>query len=164
MQKNVIKRLPLVLALAALCATAGSGAAPAAGENARWIATWGAAPDSDGPALQRQTVRQVLRISVGGDQLRLRLSNAYGKGPLVIGPVHVARSSGGATAEGLTDHVVLFNGQAKVTIPKGGDALSDVVNFAVAPLDQLAVSLYVPQTHGPSTVHSDARHDSFLVQ
>jgi lysophospholipase L1-like esterase len=164
MQKNFIKRLPLACAMAALCAMAGSHTALAASGDAHWVASWGAAPDSDGPALQRQTVRQVVRISAGGEQLRLRLSNAYGKAAMVIGPVHVARSSGGATTEAGSDHVVLFNGHATVTIPKGGDALSDPVNFAVAPLDQLAVSLYVPQSRGPSTLHSDARQDSFLVK
>ncbi|MGH8832226.1 MAG: hypothetical protein ACREXV_14210 [Polaromonas sp.] len=73
-----------------------------------WIATWAASPqpiwDSAFPVpidfprnLRNQTIRQVARVSIGGDQLRVVLSNEYGTKPLVIGEARVAHADGGAS-------------------------------------------------------------------
>lgn len=120
---------------------------------ANWVSAWGAAPDSDGPALHHQSVRQQLRVSAKGERLRIRLSNAYGSGPMTIGPVQLAR--GGAAV------AVLFAGRTTVTIPKGEDALSDAIALAVAPFDELTVGMVVDGA-GPSTIHSDARQSAYV--
>ena len=57
----------------------------------QWVASWAAPPDSAGPPLAEQTVRQIVRLSIGGASVRVRLSNLLGVGPVTIGPVHVAR-------------------------------------------------------------------------
>ncbi len=37
------------------------------------------------------TLRQIVHLSVGGDRLRVRMSNAFGTAPLHLTAVHVAR-------------------------------------------------------------------------
>lgn len=142
-----------MLAAAALFALpAAQAAAPA------WITTWAAAPDSEGPALANQTVRQAVRTSIGGARLRIRLSNAYGTAPLSIGAVTIGRAASPASVRPL-----LFNGSAALTIAPGADALSDALDLPVAALDELAVSIDVKATGGPSTIHSDARQDAQIT-
>ncbi|HEX7983583.1 MAG TPA: hypothetical protein VF616_08715, partial [Duganella sp.] len=114
----------LLLALAGNLAPAMSATPP------NWVATWAAAPDSAGPALPPQTIRQVVRTSVGGDSVRIRLSNLHGAGPVGIGPVHVAVRATGASIEPGSDRALTFNGSPTVTIANGDSVLSDAVDMS----------------------------------
>jgi hypothetical protein len=145
------------LLLVALAVAQAAGAASAS------VATWGAAPDSAGPPLADQTVRQLLRASAAGAHPRIRLSNAYGTAPLQVGAVRLARSAGGGAIRPGSDRLLRFGGSATVTIPAGGAALSDAIDFAVGPLEELAVSIYVKGPGTPSTIHSDARQDAYIT-
>lgn len=110
-----------------------------------WVGTWTASPaPADGVALSSPTIRMFPRISIGGDTIRIRLSNAAGKGDLVIASTHVARRAPGPAIVGATDRVVTFNGSGSVKIPAGAFAVSDPVSLAVAALDDLAVSIHIP--------------------
>ena len=110
-----------------------------------WVGTWSATPaPADGVSLSSPTIRMFPRISVGGDSIRVRLSNAAGQGDLVIASTHVAIRAGGAAIRPETDRVVTFNGAAAVKIPAGAFAISDPVALTVAPLQDLAVSIHIP--------------------
>lgn len=128
-----------------------------------WIGTWAAPSDQAGPALKQQTIRQVIRTSIGGTKLRVRLSNLYGSGPVTIGPVRVAKSAGGPATQAGTDRGVTFDGKAVVTIPKDGSALSDAVALPARALESLAVSLYVPGAIDASTIHGVAMQTAYIV-
>jgi len=87
------------------------------------------------------------RISIGGDTIRLRLSNAAGTGDLVIASTHVGLKGPKECPASIrpgTDRVVAFNGVGKVKIPAGAFAISDPVSLKVAPLEDLCVSLHIP--------------------
>ena len=145
---------------AATCATA------AGTDRHAWVDTWAATPDIAGPVLNAQTVRQIVRTSVAGSQVRIRLSNLFGNVPVTLGPVHVALSAEAADTVPGSDHVLLFNGKPTVTIPKGESALSDPVKMDVKALQQLAVSIYVPadtQYH-PATIHNAALATSYITE
>jgi lysophospholipase L1-like esterase len=131
--------------------------------NVHWVASWGAAPDSTGRAFEAQTVRQVVRLSIGGTQVRLRLSNLFGKSPVTIGPVHVALHADGSAIKPGTDRPVTFGGKPNVTIAKGGEILSDPVPMAVSALQELAISLYLPMQTGPATRHNTAIQTAFIA-
>jgi lysophospholipase L1-like esterase len=110
-----------------------------------WVGTWAATPaPADGVALSSPTIRMFPRISLGGDTIRLRLSNAAGTGDLVIASTHVAKRATGAAITPATDRVVTFNGDVAVKIPAGAFVISDPVALEVAPLDDLAVSIHIP--------------------
>lgn len=133
-------------------------------ESRHWVASWGAAPVAAGPALHRQTVRQVIRTSLGGTALRLRLSNLFGTSPLVLGPVRVARHAQGATILPGSDRAVSFGGRVRVTIPAGGDVLSDAIEMPVAALESLAISLYLPEGASAATVHQVGNQSAYLAR
>jgi len=111
------------------------------------------AADSAGPPLQAKTVRQVIRTSIGGSALRLRLSNLFGSEVVTIGPVEVARHAKASAIQSGTSHRITFGGHGTVTIAKGADVLSDPVEFPVNSMDELVVSVYVPSA-AAATIHT----------
>ena len=133
----------------------------AAEDDGHWIGTWAASPfgfQAFGPAAAPQafvnaTVRQKLRISVGGSQLRIRFSNELGTTPLVIGAATVALAGADSTIDMASLRKLSFGGSATITIPPGAPVLSDPVELAVKDLGELAISIYLPQESAPATMH-----------
>ncbi|NIJ33955.1 SGNH/GDSL hydrolase family protein [Sphingomonas oligoaromativorans] len=145
---------------------------PAMAAPPHWVGSWAASQQVPEPQnalapadLHDATLRQVIRLSAGGNRIRLRLSNAFGTQPLVIDNVHVAHalSSAGARIDQASDRPVTFNGLASVTIPAGASYLSDPVAMAAAPLAVLAVSLHLPEAPDRQTGHPGSRSTSYLV-
>lgn len=126
-----------------------------------WIGTWGASPfgfQSFGAATApapyaNQTLRQKLRISVGGERLRIRFSNELGATPLVIGAATVALADDGSAIERDSLRTLTFGGMTSITIPAGAPALSDPVELDVDDLAELAVSIFLPEQSMPATLH-----------
>ena len=109
--------------------------------SAPWIATWAASPQDPGPLanpkspllnIENQTVRERVRVSIGGPQIRIRLSNEYGSTPLLIGGVTVASPDGAAGVVPSTLQPVTFSRRTSVTIPAGAPVLSDPLPFPLA--------------------------------
>ncbi len=143
----------LALALVPAGAWAGDGEGRD-GRRGAWLAVWGASPSDPGPTLEGQTVREHVRISLGGDRIRIRLSNRFGTAPLLVGAVHVARHDTGAGIVAGTDRTVTFGGEGSVTIPAGALAVSDPIKLDVESLGEIAVSFYFPENTGPLTIHA----------
>lgn len=162
MTKRRLTVLTLGWMLSAALAMPGQSAPDAPGSH--WVAAWTASPDSADAPLKAGTIRQIVRVSLGGSAIRLRLSNLFGTGPLTLGPVHVARRASGSSIQPGTDHTVTFKGQPTLTLPKGESALSDPIPMAVPALQELAVSLYLPTDTGPSTVHGLGNQTAYLTE
>jgi lysophospholipase L1-like esterase len=141
--------------LAAAILTAALAAPCAASAQDSWIGSWGAAPAFPvGPELSNATVRQLVRISAGGSQVRVRFSNETGTQPLVIGAATIARPGKDAgSIDPASSKPLTFGGATSITVPPGAPAISDPIDLAVSPLDTLAISLFVPRWTGPSVVH-----------
>lgn len=163
------RRRALLLAGAALAAALGAPPPALQAQDttaARWVATWGAAPAGPPAAgstqtFTNQTLRLIAHTSIGGSRVRIRVSNEMGSTPLRIGSAHIGvRASGAAIVAG-TDRTLTFGGKASITIPPGAPALSDPVVLTVAPLSDVAVSLYLPGTAGATTVHANAMQTSY---
>jgi len=122
----------------------------------RWVGTWSASPQTGFFAsdFNNQSLRMVVHTSVGGDRLRVRLSNAFGSQPLVITATHVGVRSAGAALVVGSDREVTFSGRAAVTIPPGALAVSDAINLAVPALSDLAVSIFLSVNPGTATTHN----------
>jgi lysophospholipase L1-like esterase len=125
-----------------------------------WSRSWMAAPlvsktpPERRPDLNDRTLRQVVRISSGGQHIRLRLSNEMSVQPLLLGAVHVALAGeNGQTLPG-SDHIVTFNGAQGATIPARAPLLSDPIAMPVKPLTRLTISIHLPQGAPDATVHS----------
>src|SRR5579864_3547280 len=129
-----------------------------------WVATWAASPQqplqfrppqalagppaaTPGPpppaalppitSFHNQTVRMIVRTSIGGRRVRVQLSNAFGAGPLMVGTAHVAlRDKESAIVAG-SDRALAFNGKPAVMIPPGAQMVSDPVDLNVPSLGDL---------------------------
>jgi lysophospholipase L1-like esterase len=126
-----------------------------------WIATWTASmevasPDPDEPLLNLndQTVRERARVTLGGDQIRLRLSNECGTAPVEIGKITVALADGTTGVAANSIHAVTFNGRNSTVIPAGAPMLSDPIDLPVRSGTEISVSLYIPGKPASVTWHS----------
>ncbi len=122
-----------------------------------WVGTWAASPQTPNPGgfeFENQTLRQIVHTSIGGDQVRVRFSNAFGDSSLVIGAARIAVHGGAASIVADTDRELTFNGSPSIIIPAGAVALSDPVDLEVLELEDLAVSMYLPESTGLATLHS----------
>jgi lysophospholipase L1-like esterase len=154
-----------VLALSAIVFTM-SVVATERRDDAYWVASWSASPQASRTPIQinEQTVRQIAHLSLGGERVRVRLSNAYGTSELVIGSAHVAISAGGGSIYSSTDRVLTFNGSPVITIPAGALVVSDPITLNVPALGDVAVSLYLPENVTATTEHTRALQTTYISQ
>lgn len=154
-----------------------------------WVATWaaspqqvraplapppaatpaqGAAPAPAGPrpiaSFNNQTVRMIVRTSVGGSRLRVQFSNTYGSMPLALGAAHIALHGKDSAIVSGSDRALTFNGKGSVSIPPGALVLSDPVDLQVPKLADLAVSIYLPGETGVPTMHATGLHTTYIAQ
>jgi lysophospholipase L1-like esterase len=110
-----------------------------------WVGTWTTSPaPAEGAAFANQTLRMNTRVSIGGNTLRVRLSNAYGNRPLTVGAVHLGLRESGAAIVAGSDRAVTFGGETAATIAAGALLMSDPVPLAANPLADLAITFFLP--------------------
>ena len=166
------RRRGLLFAAAFALAAGGLQIAPSAWAGSKddyWLGTWSTSPQTQSATQTPRsfapdtTIRQIVRTSVGGTEVRVRLSNELGTTPLVVGSVNIAlRSSGAAIVPG-TDRAVTFSGLSTVTIPPGAPMLSDPVQLAVPPLSDLSVSIYLPHGAQGTTFHNVGLQTNYIA-
>lgn len=128
-----------------------------------WVGTWATGVDRpvSGQALAGftdTTIRQRMHVSVGGDTMRLRLTNAFGTSPLVVGSTTLALPGGQPGDVDPSRLVpVTFSGADEVRIPVGAEVVSDPVSLDVADDSDVLVSTYLPGPTGPATYHALAQ-------
>jgi lysophospholipase L1-like esterase len=170
----VIIRLAALALLAVLAPAPVAGAATvsaitteAVQASAPWVGTWAAAqvaPNTTGlshAGFKDETVRDVVHISVGGSEVRIRISNVFGTKPLRIADVRIALRADGAQTVPHSSHRVTFGGQGEVVVPAGQREFSDPVRMGVGAGQDLAVSIFVKDPSGPCTWHPAAVANSY---
>jgi len=157
LRRRFCRRILLAMAFAA---AAGAMAAQPQVVQPTWVATWASSPHAADPDphepllnIDRQTVRQRVRLSAGGGKLRVRLSNEYGSTPLTIGAATVALSKDAVTVQADSLRSLTFDGRASVTVAPGAPVLSDAVDLAVAAGAEISISLYFPDRVTTPTLH-----------
>ena len=162
----------LLLALAVPGADASADTASAA-PSMRWASTWYASPqpawDDDfilptgvPASLQGQTVRETVRLSVGGRRIRLVFSNRYGATPLVLGETRVAMAGPDGTALPGTSLAVRFGGESGAVVPAGAPLVSDPVDLAPGAFTRLAISVFLPGPTPLRTFHWGAQQTALV--
>ena len=135
-----------------------------------WVTSWSASPQVAGrdtlaaAGFDDQTIREIISSSVGGDRIRLELTNVFGTAPLRIGHVTVAAAGPDAAVGPGTIHLVTYRGSKSFQIPAGGQVRSDPVAMRVWPLQDLAVSVYLPGRTGTATFHADAQQVNWVSE
>ncbi|ATL29195.1 SGNH/GDSL hydrolase family protein [Streptomyces formicae] len=157
--------LALTAGLAVTGARAASPDRHETGEAAAWTAAWAASPQRPSTGFKanwseagfdRQTLRQVVRVTEGGERARIRLSNAYGTSPLRVASATVARTTKGASVEKGSVRRLTFDGKRGVSIPAGGQLSSDEADVKLKPFESVTVTLHLAGTTGPATFHAQS--------
>lgn len=160
----------LILPWLAVLALLGSTLAVAFAGSTGWVGTWSTAPqlvetnnNPPAPGLTSNTLRQILRVSIGGDTLRMRFSNEFSSAPVTLQRVLIAASAGGGVIDPATERPLLFQGGNTVTIPPGLAATSDPFPFSLQPRMELAVTIHFGSTPSGLTGHPGSRTTSYLL-
>ena len=152
-----------IVILAMLCLSASA--------QERWMGSWGASPlpPTPGggffpatPEFENQTIRQIVRLSSGGEQLRLRLSNEYGDQPLEIGAATIAIANSDGSTRPRSRRTVTFSGQTSAVIAAGAPLLSDPIDLEVIELELLSISMFFPGETGACTCHQTGMQIAYV--
>jgi lysophospholipase L1-like esterase len=165
MTKNAaLVRLPIVIGLLVVVGLDIPTAQRGTTAPARWITAWGTSQQGLGTTpISNATVRMLARVTVAGEAVRIRLDNTFGTSAVSIGKVYIGpRIQGAAIAEGANKQV-FFGQSATVTIPSGGTVTSDPVTMPVLAQQDLAISLYIPDTNVRPSQHTNAQVTSYLT-
>lgn len=130
-----------------------------------WVAAWGSAmqtPVSSDVSGTSYTVRNVVRLTVGGSTVRVRLSNVFSSGDLTVGKASVAPAGTGA-ALGKEARRVTFRGRESVVVPRGGEVLSDPVALRTVADSSVAVSIWASSAPAVATYHRSALSTNYVA-
>jgi len=104
----------------------------------------------------------IAHTSIGGRRVRIKLSNAFGATPLVIGAAHIAMRDKESAIVPASDRTLLFGGRPTCWIPPGSTEISDAVDLDVPAASDLAVSIYIPENVTADTVHAVGLHTTYV--
>ena len=118
--------------------------------------------------VNNQTIRQIVRVSLGGSRVRVVLSNAFGTAPIQIGAAHVALREKDSTLVASSTKPLTFGGTSSAAILAGATLVSDPVELTVPPVSDLVVDLFLPGDLGvgpsPVTTHNGASQTNYLSE
>lgn len=126
------------------------------------VGIWAPAVEGSGESFTNLTIRHVVYASTGGTAPRVRVSNLRGTTSLTVGHVDLAEQSIGGVAKTGSHHRLTFGGSGTVTIPAGQERLSDAADMTVVSGQNLLISIYLPGSTGPSTVHPAALMNTYV--
>jgi len=167
-------RIPLVVAIVlahssffSFCHSQPSGVSAA---SQKWVGTWSTAPQlvepgnmPPSPGLTNNSLRQVVRVSIGGDTLRVRISNEFSTGAVTMKSVQIAVSTGGSGINLPTNRELTFGGNSEITMNAGVAVTSDPIPFNLTPRMDVAITIYYGQTSTTVTGHPGSRTTSYMI-
>ena len=147
-----------------------SGSKSLLDKNSGWVGTWTTAPQlvephnmPPAPGLTDNTIRQIVRVSVGGEEVRLRFSNAFSKSPVEMKLAAIAQVSEGGSIDVSSQKLLKFNKNESVTMNPGGEVYSDPINFNLKSGSLIAITIHFGQTSPDVTGHPGSRTTSFIL-
>jgi lysophospholipase L1-like esterase len=160
---------PASLLLLAIAACHAPGSAGSSSEQPHWVGTWATAQQivepanmPPAPGLSANTLRQVVRVSLGGQRVRVRFSNVFGDGPLTITAAALAPSLGESRIAAPAQRTLSFAGNPSVVVEAGRDTASDALSFDLAPLSTVAVTARFARVPAVLTGHPGSRTTSYI--
>lgn len=136
-----------------------------------WIGTWATAPQTVVKSfmpynnnMSNRSVRQVVKVSIGGDMIRLKLSNIYSTEPVVIRSIYIAHAKDSFAIDPKSAKYLKFSNQYKITIPAGKSITSDALPYDLKPLQRLAITINYTSAPTVPTVHMGSRTTSYIMK
>ena len=137
----------------------------------RWVGTWATAPQTVVKSfmpynnnMSNRSVRQIVKVSIGGETLRLKLSNVYSTEPVVIRSIYIAHAKDTFAIDPKTAQYVKFDDKYKVTLPAGKSITSDALPYNLKPLQRLAITINYTTAPSVPTVHMGSRTTSYIMK
>lgn len=135
-----------------------------------WVGTWSSAPyfvDANNmppaPGLTNNSLRQIVRVSVGGDKARFRFTNLFCKNAVVLKSVGIAVSKGGSDIDAKTSKVLKFAGKEEVTMSAETEIVSDPISFHLEPGMKVAITICFGEAGPGIGGHAASRTTSYLL-
>ncbi|MCW3786713.1 GDSL-type esterase/lipase family protein [Plebeiibacterium sediminum] len=137
-----------------------------------WVGTWSCAPYAAGsgntppsPYIKNNTLRQVVRVSIGGEKIRMKFSNKTCSTPVTMKSVKIAVSTGGSSIDASTIKELKFDGNSSVTMDPYGSIYSDPIDFSLTPSMRVAITIYYGEADSNTdiTSHVASRTDSYIL-
>lgn len=138
-------------------------------QSKRWVGTWATAEQLVETAnmppltLTDNTIRQIVRVSIGGDTMRLKLSNEFSTSAVAIKEVQIAVSKGAGQIDANSSKTLKFNGLSNITMNAGALVVSDPIAFTLTPRMDVAITIFYGSTSTTVTGHPGSRTTSYLL-
>ena len=136
-----------------------------------WIGTWATAPQTVvksfmpyNNCMTNRSVRQVVKVSIGGDVIRLKLSNIYSMQPVEIRSIYIAHAKDSSDIDAKTAQYFKFGNSYKTVIPAGKQIVSDALKFKLRNLERVAITINYTSAPEVPTVHMGSRTTSYIMK
>lgn len=136
-----------------------------------WVGTWATAPQTVvksfmpyNNCMTNRSVRQVVKVSIGGNVIRLKLSNIYSMQPVEIRSIYIAHAKDSFTIDAKTAQYFKFGNSYKTVIPAGKQIVSDALKFNLRNLERVAITINYTSTPEVPTVHMGSRTTSYIMK
>ena len=136
-----------------------------------WVGTWATAPQTVvksfmpyNNCMTNRSVRQVVKVSIGGDVIRLKLSNIYSMQPVEIRSIYIAHAKDSFDIDAKTAQYFKFGNSYKTVIPAGKQIVSDALKFNLRNLERVAITINYTSAPKVPTVHMGSRTTSYIMK
>ena len=136
-----------------------------------WVGTWATAPQTVvrsfmpyNNCMTNRSVRQVVKVSIGGDVIRLKLSNIYSMQPVEIRSIYIAHAKDSFAIDAKTAQYFKFGNSYKTIIPAGKQIVSDALKFNLRNLERVAITINYTSAPEVPTVHMGSRTTSYIMK
>ena len=136
-----------------------------------WVGTWATAPQTVvksfmpyNNCMTNRSVRQVVKVSIGGDVIRLKLSNIYSMQPVEIRSIYIAHTKDSFAIDAKTAQYFKFGNSYKTVIPAGKQIVSDALKFNLRNLERVAITINYTSAPEIPTVHMGSRTTSYIMK
>ena len=136
-----------------------------------WVGTWATAPQTVvrsfmpyNNCMTNRSVRQVVKVSIGGDVIRLKLSNIYSMQPVEIRSIYIAHAKDSSDIDAKTAQYFKFGNSYKTIIPAGKQIVSDALKFKLRNLERVAITINYTSAPEIPTVHMGSRTTSYIMK
>ena len=136
-----------------------------------WVGTWATAPQTVvrsfmpyNNCMTNRSVRQVVKVSIGGDVIRLKLSNIYSMQPVEIRSIYIAHAKDSFSIDAKSAQYFKFGNSYKTIIPAGKQIVSDALKFKLRNLERVAITINYTSAPEVPTVHMGSRTTSYIMK
>ena len=136
-----------------------------------WVGTWSTAPQTVvksfmpyNNCMTNRSVRQVVKVSIGGDVIRLKLSNIYSMQPVEIRSIYIAHAKDSSDIDAKTAQYFKFGNSYKTVIPAGKQIVSNALKFKLRNLERVAITINYTSAPEIPTVHMGSRTTSYIMK